>query len=82
MDISLYPPLICLSPSSSNQNLAGTDIAFASVYKINMYSISIVQVGDNVSFPFTEARLVTEGTAQFYLIDESKLLFKENNSET
>lgn len=79
LDITLYPPNVCLSLSASYYDIGGgDDLIFGSVYKINVYSIGSVQVGDNVSFNRTDARLVTQGNGQYYIIDEEKLFFKED----
>lgn len=83
LEITLNPPQICLTPSTSSRNIVpeSPDFIFGSVYKINAYTYNC-RVGDKLMFNKTLATLVTlhEGTVfpSYFIIDEADFKFKEN----
>jgi hypothetical protein len=77
-DITLYSPLILLNPATGGQNIPlGSNLSLAGIQQV--YPGSSKVVGDLVVYDSTGAYSITDETgATLYLINESKILFKEN----
>lgn len=75
---TLYPPQVALKAQSSIKGFVVDSFhKFGNVNAINYACIS-TNVGASVLFKVDDAVLVTAYGASYYVIDESKLLFKEN----
>lgn len=75
----LLPPFVSLQATPSTQGFTKLqeDYNFGTVDSINASSWR-VQVGASCLFKRTDAVFVTVGNANYYIVDENKLLIQEN----
>lgn len=75
---TLYPPQIALKLQSSVREFTSDSFhKFGNVNAVN-YACIRTNVGASCFFALADAVIVTAFGANYYIIDEDKILFKEN----